>query len=152
MEGVLLRHFGVRLRSGGVCTRCVQSSSSGGVSCVHSSSGCEAKSTWKLGASKFFIDFCSVLLKSRARGGVVFERVCSYCAAVFRFALEFNSQTTETHVLTSKIWVCARACASGAWTVPHHLALSDILGARSSELVHSHITHARMVGIIHHRS
>ena len=35
------------------------------------------------GASKLFIDFCFVLLKSGTRGGgVVFPRVCSYCAEV----------------------------------------------------------------------
>ena len=34
-------------------------------------------------ASKLFIDFCfGFCLKSRTRGGVVFARVCSYCAGV----------------------------------------------------------------------
>ena len=34
------------------------------------------------GASKLFIDFCFVLLKSGPRFFFVFPRVCSYCAGV----------------------------------------------------------------------
>ena len=54
-------------------------------------------------ASKLFIDFCFVLLKSETRGGFVFARVCSYCAGVNIYI------TWCWHV-----WACSRSSSSSA--------------------------------------